>query len=102
MSVDLVRQALYFAADVIELFDDATMQADYMLDAGECAGIIRALVESPRIKGLSTDTWRGSVPQTICDLPIPDEKEARRQGFVDCKMAILDALRTPTTARSKT
>lgn len=35
--------AYEFAAKVIELFDDATMRADYMLDAGECASIIRAL-----------------------------------------------------------
>lgn len=39
------------------------------------------------------DAWLSSIQQIICDLPIPAEKEARRQGFVDCKMAILDALR---------
>lgn len=41
---DAVRDAAYeHAAHTIELFDDKTMEGDYMLDAGECAGIIRAL-----------------------------------------------------------
>ena len=44
---DQVTAALNFAAKVIELFDDATMKGDYMLDAGECADIIRTLAISP-------------------------------------------------------
>lgn len=39
--------ALEDAATVIELYDDKTMEADYMLDSDECAGIIRALKERP-------------------------------------------------------
>lgn len=39
--------ALEDAAKVIELYDDKTMEADYMLDSGECAGIIRALKNRP-------------------------------------------------------
>ncbi len=38
-----VRDALNFAAETIELFDDKTMESDYMLDSGDCAKIIRAL-----------------------------------------------------------
>ena len=38
-----IRRILNFAANVIELFDDKTMEGNYMLDASECAGIIRAL-----------------------------------------------------------
>lgn len=38
-------QALRHAAKVIELYDDATMRADYMIDSGECAGILNALAE---------------------------------------------------------
>ncbi|CUI07841.1 hypothetical protein BN2497_10459 [Janthinobacterium sp. CG23_2] len=42
-----IQAALKRAAGVIELFDDATMtQAGYMLDAGECADIIRTLADS--------------------------------------------------------
>ncbi|WP_341237887.1 hypothetical protein [uncultured Limnobacter sp.] len=37
------ESALEFAAQTIELYDDATMKNDYMLDASECAAIIRAL-----------------------------------------------------------
>ncbi|MBW3512043.1 hypothetical protein [Janthinobacterium sp. NKUCC06_STL] len=40
---DSTDGAYEFAAKVIELFDDATMRADHMLDAGECASVIRAL-----------------------------------------------------------
>lgn len=40
---DATDGAYEFAAKVIELFDDATMRADHMLDAGECASVIRAL-----------------------------------------------------------
>ena len=36
-------RALLFAANVVELFDDATTQDDYMIDSNECAGILRAL-----------------------------------------------------------
>lgn len=39
--------ALEQAAKVIELYDDATMKADYMLDATECAEIIRSLIGQP-------------------------------------------------------
>jgi hypothetical protein len=39
------KVALEDAAAVIELYDDATMKADYMLDSTECAGIIRELKE---------------------------------------------------------
>lgn len=42
-SATVRNQALEEAAQTIELYDDATMKDDYMLDAGECAGIIRAL-----------------------------------------------------------
>lgn len=41
--VDAKDEVYEFAAKVIELFDDATMRVGYMLDAGECASIIRAL-----------------------------------------------------------
>lgn len=40
---DAKDEAYEFAAQVIELFDDATMRHDHMLDAGECATVIRAL-----------------------------------------------------------
>jgi len=40
---DAKDEVYEFAAKVIELFDDATMRANHMLDAGECASIIRAL-----------------------------------------------------------
>lgn len=43
------REALEEAAQVIELYDDATMAADnHMLDSSECAGIIRALAQAPK------------------------------------------------------
>lgn len=35
--------ALRLAARVIELYDDATMKDDYMLDSSDCAGILDAL-----------------------------------------------------------
>jgi len=38
-----VGETLLFGAKVIELFDDATMRADYMIDASEAAGILRSL-----------------------------------------------------------
>lgn len=53
-TADQVRDALNFAANVIELFDDKTMEGDYMLDAGECAGIIRALPEYLALKRPTT------------------------------------------------
>ncbi len=53
--VSMLREALEFAAATIELFDDATMQADHMLDSGECAAVIRALIDSPRIQALATE-----------------------------------------------
>lgn len=37
------NEAFEQAAMTIELYDDATMKHDYMLDSSECAGIIRAL-----------------------------------------------------------
>lgn len=37
------NEAFEQAAMTIELYDDATMKGDYMLDSSECAGIIRAL-----------------------------------------------------------
>lgn len=40
---DAKDEVYEFAAKVIELFDDATMRAGHMLDAGECATVIRAL-----------------------------------------------------------
>jgi hypothetical protein len=40
-----MAEALRHAAQVIELYDDATMNADYMLDSTECAGILNALAE---------------------------------------------------------
>lgn len=44
--VEAVEEAFELAAKTIELFDDKTMECDYMLDATECAGIIRALKPS--------------------------------------------------------
>jgi dihydrofolate reductase (trimethoprim resistance protein) len=37
--------ALRFAAQVVELYDDATMDNDYMIDSGDCAGILSALAD---------------------------------------------------------
>ena len=37
--------ALKFAAQVVELYDDATMRDDHMIDSGECAGILNALAD---------------------------------------------------------
>lgn len=39
----MVATAMEFAADVIELYDDATIQHGHMLDAKECAGVLREL-----------------------------------------------------------
>lgn len=38
-------KALRLAAEVIELFDDATMKADHMLDSTECANVIEGLAQ---------------------------------------------------------
>lgn len=54
-----------------------------------CQSSRYAASAQPEAKG----EWLGSIRQIICDLPIPDEKESRRQGSVDCKVAILNALR---------
>ena len=43
---DTQEAAFELAAKTIELFDDKTMENDYMLDSSECAGIIRALKPS--------------------------------------------------------
>lgn len=53
-TADQVRDALNFAANVIELFDDKTMEGNYMLSSGECAGIIRALPEYLALKRPTT------------------------------------------------
>jgi len=45
LSQEPVGDSLRHAAQVIELYDDATMQGDYMLSSTDCAGIIEALVE---------------------------------------------------------
>lgn len=37
--------ALRFAARVVELYDDATIDDDYMIDSGDCAGILNALAD---------------------------------------------------------
>lgn len=37
--------ALRFAAQVVELYDDATMGNDYMIDSRDCAGILSALAD---------------------------------------------------------
>jgi hypothetical protein len=71
--VAVLRKALNFAADTIELFDDATMRADYMLDSTQCAGIIRALVDSPQIIAMAA-TDRAAIQPA----------EFYRQGWYDC------------------
>ena len=40
-----VTNALRHAAQVIELYDDATMNDDYMLDSSDCASVLNALAE---------------------------------------------------------
>jgi hypothetical protein len=40
-----VPGALRFAAQVIELWDDATMDNDYMADSGDCAAILNVLAD---------------------------------------------------------
>jgi hypothetical protein len=42
-----IASALAFVADTIERFDDKTMEGNYMLDASECAGIVRAMQTFP-------------------------------------------------------
>jgi|GEM_PF-5459640 len=42
------KDALLNAAKVVELFDDATMQNDYMIDSGDCAEILLALAAAPK------------------------------------------------------
>ncbi len=42
------KDALIHAAKVVELFDDATMQNDYMIDSGDCAEILVALAAAPK------------------------------------------------------
>lgn len=49
-AAEAVKEA---AAKTIELYDDATMNADnHMLDSTECAGIIRALDCNAIVKGM--------------------------------------------------
>lgn len=69
-----------------------------MLLTGEEIRAARKLIEVTERAAIQPagDGWHGSIRQIICDLPIPYEKEARRQGFVDCKMAILDAIKATT------
>jgi hypothetical protein len=38
-------RALRHGAEVVELFDDATMQGDYMLDSSDCASVLNALAD---------------------------------------------------------
>ena len=40
-----VADALRHAAQIVELYDDATMTGDYMIDSTDCAGILNALAE---------------------------------------------------------
>ena len=42
---DAAVEALRHAAKVVELFDDATMQNDYMIDSKDCAEILEGLAE---------------------------------------------------------
>jgi hypothetical protein len=44
---EAIASALAFVADSIERFDDKTMEGNYMLDASECAGIVRAMQTFP-------------------------------------------------------
>jgi hypothetical protein len=40
-----VETALRFAAQVVELWDDATMDNDHMADSAECAAILNVLAD---------------------------------------------------------
>jgi hypothetical protein len=44
---DAARNTLRFAASVIELYDEAVMQDEYMIDSDDCAEILRALADQP-------------------------------------------------------
>jgi len=90
-----VEQVLNFAANTIELFDDKTMESNYMLDAGECADIIRALASFPFEQAPA-----GEVPndfaayvalQEIIDMPISVDNEEAAQ----LKLIAVRALSTP-------
>ena len=46
---DVVRRALQFAAGIIELYDDATIDDDHMIASGDCADILNAIADHPEI-----------------------------------------------------
>lgn len=41
----VVPSILKHAAEVVELYDDATMQNDHMIDSSDCHGILNALID---------------------------------------------------------
>lgn len=46
---DAAITALRFGARIVELYDDATMRDDHMIDSGDCADILNALADRPEI-----------------------------------------------------
>lgn len=72
-----VPTALRFAADVIELYDDATMRSDYMITATEAADVVRVLAERaalahprptvgvPRYTHLPVDLWEAIAKNSV-------------------------------------
>lgn len=82
------ESALEFAAQTIELYDDATMRNDYMLDASECAAIIRALktmYPTQPVQPVEPVAWR---PMTINPIPWitgkPQEVDIRHWASQGC------------------
>jgi len=78
--------ALKFAAQVVELYDDATMRDDYMIDSGECAGILNALADyftrfSPQPQ---------QIPEGYKLVPIDPTEEMMRAG---CQVPLNKAAR---------
>jgi hypothetical protein len=66
-------EALLYAARVVELYDDATMQGDYMIDSKDCAAILTAMASMPMLAATSSTDAQAA----------PTDISQRLRGYAD-------------------